>query len=152
LSQSKPSPSAQPTSVPLDTPKDLEAEKRSQRAARFGIPIVEQPKPHPVSVAPNGAPATSKPPTSAKSVPDVCFRSHFSILPFLKPFQDPEKLKARAARFGIQHVVEASMGQKRPAIPEHVDAEEAERRKKRAERFGLNSVVGLVLTRIFLKY
>jgi hypothetical protein len=41
--------------------------------------------------------------------------------------QNPEKLNARAARFG---------GQKRPAPVEEVDAEEQERRRKRAERFG----------------
>jgi SAP domain-containing ribonucleoprotein len=64
------------------------------------------------------------------------YRQLFTYLPFSRNniLQDPEKLKARAARFGIQYVVE---GQKRSAIAEDVDAEEAERRRKRAERFGL---------------
>ena len=70
---------------------------------------------------------------AAKSLPDVRFV--FCQLmpndPFPNILQDPEKLKARAARFGIQH------GQSRSAIAEDVDAEEAERRRKRAERFGL---------------
>lgn len=48
--------------------------------------------------------------------------------------QNPEKLQARAARFGTG--VPAVNGKKRPA-GEAVDAEELERRKKRAERFGL---------------
>jgi hypothetical protein len=42
--------------------------------------------------------------------------------------QAPEKLSARAERFGT--------GQKRPAPTEDVDPEEQEKRRKRAERFG----------------
>lgn len=125
-----------------DTTKDSEAEKRRQRAARFGIPVV---KPHPTPVARNGAPAASKTPMPAKSLPDVYTSSYLCTLPFLRTLQDPEKLKSRAARFGTQPVFEASKGQKRSAPPEDVDAEEAEKRRKRAERFGLTSVVGHVL-------
>lgn len=65
---------------------------------------------------------------AGQSLPDVCFLSDLLYLPFANILQDPEKLKARAARFGIQRVVERS---------EDVDAEEAERRRKRAKRFGL---------------
>lgn len=51
-------PQPTPPPPPLDTPKDEEAEKRRQRAARFGIPIVQPPKP------------------GAKSLPDVRLLSH----------------------------------------------------------------------------
>lgn len=72
--------------------------------------------------------------------------------------QDPEKLAARAARFGIVQPVASQTpppsaktgaqtnGKKRSAPPvEAIDAEEQERRRKRAERFGMPVVVRLSL-------
>ncbi|TFK44608.1 hypothetical protein BDQ12DRAFT_717744 [Crucibulum laeve] len=106
-----------------DAPTDPELEKRRQRAARFGIPIVEPTK-QPTAkqsrakdIARNGAPNPVKTPI----------------------IDDPEKLQARAARFGIEAKAAAApkTSQKRAAPVEQVDAEEQERRKKRAERFGL---------------
>jgi SAP domain-containing ribonucleoprotein len=67
-------PSPVPAASTFDITKDPEAEKRTQRAARFGIPEVEKP----VIIPP-----TSKPSTSA---PDVGFMSHFSIPPFPTAF------------------------------------------------------------------
>ncbi|KAJ7925145.1 hypothetical protein B0H13DRAFT_1975230 [Mycena leptocephala] len=100
-----PTSTAPASTAPADAPPtaatdDAEAEKRRKRAERFGVPLIE---PRPPVVKKAAAVATKK--------PDV-----------------PDKLNARAARFGT--------GQKRPAPPEEVDAEEQERRRKRAERFG----------------
>ncbi|KAJ7497163.1 hypothetical protein FB451DRAFT_1163165 [Mycena latifolia] len=112
------SPTAKPAPAPTPAPvspaappspsaaEDPELEKRRKRAERFGVPLVEARPPVPTKKAahaPAAAPATAKNP------------------------DNPEKLNARAARFGIQ---------KRPAPVEDVDPEEQERRKKRAERFG----------------
>ena len=54
------------------------------------------------------------------------------MIPLTRRVQDPEKLQARAARFGA-----ALETKKRAAPAETADPEEAERRRKRAERFGL---------------
>ncbi|RDB25425.1 SAP domain-containing ribonucleoprotein [Hypsizygus marmoreus] len=67
-----PIPDAVPaTTVTTPSTEDLEAEKRRKRAERFGIPLVEAPKPRPAR-APN-----------ASAVPD-----------------DTKNLEARGARFG----------------------------------------------------
>ncbi|KAJ7713952.1 hypothetical protein DFH07DRAFT_1068637 [Mycena maculata] len=95
-------PAAAPAPAPVSD--DVEAEKRRKRAERFGIPVVE-PKP---TIAKKATAATTKQPDA------------------------PEKLDARAARFGT----------KRAAPVEEVDAEEQERRKKRAERFGTGPAKG----------
>ncbi|KAJ7733097.1 hypothetical protein B0H14DRAFT_2996792 [Mycena olivaceomarginata] len=95
--------SADPTGQ--KTAEELEIEKRRQRAERFGIPLVEPKEPK--------SPAAKK----AKAV----------VATAAKP-DAPEKLNARAARFGT--------AQKRPAPTEDVDPEEQEKRRKRAERFG----------------
>ncbi|KAJ7782987.1 hypothetical protein B0H16DRAFT_1494951 [Mycena metata] len=98
---------AAPTPAPTATGGDAEAEKRRKRAERFGLPVVEPKSPAAKKAAVPAAAAAKQP-----KQPDV-----------------PEKLSARAARFGT--------GQKRPApVDEVVDEEEQEKRKKRAERFG----------------
>ncbi|KAH8828401.1 hypothetical protein DL96DRAFT_1174955 [Flagelloscypha sp. PMI_526] len=90
---------------------DPEEEKKKQRAARFGIPYV--------------APKPKKQPASSKKATITAV------------VEDPDKIKARAARFGTT-TAKNTNGKKRPVPDEEtVDAEELERRKKRAERFGM---------------
>ncbi|KDQ27852.1 hypothetical protein PLEOSDRAFT_1104526 [Pleurotus ostreatus PC15] len=99
-------------SEPATGDPDLEARRR--RAERFGIPLVEVKK---KATAKN---ATQKGPAKqAKAAP--------------VPAIDPEKLKARQERFGLQTSTPPT-AQKRSAP---VDPVEEERRKKRAERFGI---------------
>ncbi|KAK0467211.1 uncharacterized protein EV420DRAFT_672152 [Desarmillaria tabescens] len=113
---------APPASVPApvepataaEADVDPELEKRKQRAARFGIPLVES-KPDRKNASRKKQPAT---------------------------VDDPDKIKARAARFGIATKSTTSPPSKRKAaatMTEEVDAEELARRKKRAERFGPKS-------------
>lgn len=106
--------STEPPRVDNQTLVDGELEKRKARAARFGIPLVEPKKPHQLS------PKKVAPSTKIISVPE-----------------DPEKLEARTARFGIDDAITQAPkhGAKRAAPVEEVDAEEHERRRKRAERF-----------------
>ncbi|KAH9961610.1 hypothetical protein BC827DRAFT_1203195 [Russula dissimulans] len=106
------------------TPADEELEKRKARAARFGIALVEPPKPKTRS-------APAAPHKAAKTT------------------DEPEKLRARAERFGAAKPEQTgattapAVGRKKrgTAVVEEVDLEEQERRRKRAERFG-NPVVG----------
>jgi len=86
--------------------EDEEMEKRRLRAARFDIPIVEKK----AEVQPKKKVRNEKQPVTV---------------------DDPEKLKARAEKYGV------SKPQKRARSPAPVDAEEAEKRLRRAQRFGL---------------
>ncbi|KAK0239085.1 hypothetical protein EDD85DRAFT_1022491 [Armillaria nabsnona] len=61
-----------------------------------------------------------------------------------KQSDDPERIKSRAARFGITAKPTTSPPSKRKApatVTEEVDAEELARRQKRAERFGPKSTL-----------
>lgn len=138
---SQPTKAAIPVANPILISTDPELEKRKQRAARFGIPFVESSK-------------DAKPPRKAgsqvtsalvKSTQDnVCTFLTFLILP-LNILQGSERVKARAARFGLEAPITttpaSNTGQKRAAPAEHLDVEEEERRRKRAERFGLGKPV-----------
>ncbi|KAJ3823919.1 hypothetical protein F5878DRAFT_725244 [Lentinula raphanica] len=110
---------------------DVELEKRRQRAARFGIPLVE-----PKSKAKPKQSST----TASKKTEKTESQSNEDAL-----------LQARAKRFGINKQAngKASSGKDNQTSPgtkrkraaaapvADVDPEEAERRRKRAERFGL---------------
>ncbi len=132
----KEEPVAEPTAAPepaavepAPAAVDPELEKRKLRAARFGIPLVE-----------------SKPDrknASRRKQSDVSCR--FFCCSRLILAQDPERIKSRAARFGITTKPTTSPPLKRKApatVTEEVDAEELARRQKRAERFGPKSTVG----------
>ncbi|KAI0745474.1 hypothetical protein C8Q76DRAFT_703775 [Earliella scabrosa] len=118
VSPAKPSePTSTEGTVPK-SPEDEEAERRRARAERFGIAVVQ---PKAASPQKNGKAAKSG-----------------SLL------DDPEKLAARAARFGTQApsaqttATTQTNGRKRAAPPpEPVDEEELARRRKRSERFGI---------------
>lgn len=61
-----------PTSNSTPVHDDLEAEKRRQRAARFGIPVIEPPKPRPSHAARNpSARNGTKQPQSLIATADV---------------------------------------------------------------------------------
>ncbi|KAJ6475214.1 hypothetical protein C8R47DRAFT_1220690 [Mycena vitilis] len=96
-----PAPAPAVDAPPAAVETDIEAEKRRKRAERFGMPVV----------APTAKKTAVPAAAATKKQPDA-----------------PEKLNARAARFG-------SLKRPAPAV-EEVDAEEQERRRKRAERFG----------------
>jgi len=112
----------------LKSPEDEDLERRKARAARFGLPLVE--------------PVNSKAQVASKRSPKIVNGL---------VADEPEKLAARAARFGT--IPSATVAQARPPSagtltqvngkkraapqPDAVDAEEWERRKKRAERFGI---------------
>ncbi|KAJ8507912.1 hypothetical protein ONZ45_g9756 [Pleurotus djamor] len=85
---------------------DPELDARKRRAERFGIPLVE--------------------PKAPKPKKEKVVKSPAGV--------DPEKLKAREARFGKAAATTKTTPQKRAAP---VDPEEEEKRKKRAERFGI---------------
>ncbi|KAF7794485.1 hypothetical protein EIP86_005619 [Pleurotus ostreatoroseus] len=113
----------QPT--PAEPSEDEELAKRKARAARFNIPLVEPSKPK-----------TPKTKDAAK----------VATTPATQPpvGEDPDKLAARAKRFGITEKAAPpapatnGRGKKRsaPVDESPADPEEEERRKKRGERFG----------------
>jgi len=108
------------TEPPADGTADEELEKRRKRAERFGVPLVETPKPAPPAAKKGGRNAAQPKPAPAAAAPE-----------------ESEKLNARAARFGTAKAPSAAPASKKRPVEESVDAEELERRKKRAERFGI---------------
>jgi SAP domain-containing ribonucleoprotein len=89
---------------------DEELEKRKQRAARFGVPLVDPPRSYPA-----GRRSSTNRIHDAAPIPRAA--AHATI----------RQVAANAA----------TSNRKRPAVVEEVDAEELERRKKRAERFAI---------------
>lgn len=135
----QPTKSAAPVATTTAVPADPEIEKRKERAARFGIPFVEPSKDSQPS--PKVANSARAFPTKSAIQVNVCISIPSPVL-LLIALQEPEKVMARAARFGIEAPTTAPVpapnkGQKRAAPTEQVDPEEQERRRKRAERFGL---------------
>ncbi|KAJ3749110.1 hypothetical protein DFH05DRAFT_1475518 [Lentinula detonsa] len=134
-SASEPTPTSEPSKASTTTEStlntvDADLEKRKQRAARFGIPLVE-------------------PKTKNKSK-QLSVTAKKTDTPATQPSVDAAKLQGRAQRFGLKTgaTAKALSGKdnqtspdskrKRSAVPAaDVDPEEAERRRKRAERFGL---------------
>ncbi|KAJ4498321.1 hypothetical protein C8R41DRAFT_938645 [Lentinula lateritia] len=124
-----PEPQVSHTAESASHPADAELEKRKQRAARFGIPLVE---------------------TKTRQRLATAIKTNVTTT---QPSDDAEKIKARAERFGLKIAANGKTGpsednqsspgskRKRGAVappPEgEVDLEEVERRQKRAERFGL---------------
>ena len=114
--------------------EDEEQAKRKKRAERFGIPLVEPPRPKQVP-APKipqlrGAKATTL---------DVRHpRAINSLTPSLTPRhpKDPDKLALRAARFSLKPDASAPAPKRPSPVVETIDKEELERRAKRAKRFG----------------
>ncbi|KAH7875208.1 hypothetical protein F5879DRAFT_1008593 [Lentinula edodes] len=124
-----PEPQVANTAESTSYPADAELEKRKQRAARFGIPLVE---------------------TKPRQRLATAIKTNVTAT---QPSDDAEKIKARAERFGLKIAANGKTGpskdnqtspgskRKRGAVappPEvEVDLEELERRRKRAERFAL---------------
>ncbi|KAJ4494082.1 hypothetical protein C8J55DRAFT_175532 [Lentinula edodes] len=123
-----PEPQVANTTGSTSHPADTELEKRKQRAARFGIPLVETKTKQTLATAIKTNATTTQP-------------------------SDAEKIKTRAERFRLKIAAngktgpskdnQTSPGSKRkrgvvaPPPEVEVDLEEVERRRKRAERFGL---------------
>lgn len=69
------------------------------------------------------------------------------ILALTVQLQDPDKVKARSARFGIEPPsapaaqTQASRNKRQAIASDPVDAAEEERRRKRAARFGLGGPI-----------
>ncbi|KAL5523469.1 hypothetical protein ACEPAG_7642 [Sanghuangporus baumii] len=138
--------------------EDEEIKKRRARAERFGVPLVT-PRQTQTRKGPKPAPAASNNNAAAATLNGTAKKTKDSKI--VKTVEeDPEKLKARAMKFGLpektKHVkpsseaaarvtgqakpseaAKGSTGHKRAAPEETLDSEEAERRRKRAERFGL---------------
>ncbi|KAL5507605.1 hypothetical protein ACEPAH_7061 [Sanghuangporus vaninii] len=165
-SKREPAPTQIAETTTEETPKadapvveeDEEIKKRRARAERFGIPLVT-PKQTQARKGPKLAPAVSNNSAAAATSNGTAKKTKEPKIT-KTVVEDPEKLKARAMKFGLpektKHVKPSSeaaarvtgqakpsevakgiTGQKRAAPEETLDSEEAERRRKRAERFGL---------------
>ncbi|KAG2079046.1 hypothetical protein BDR04DRAFT_1086111 [Suillus decipiens] len=109
------------------------------------IPVEPPKKSEQLLPSPAPAAAAPSPPTVQSEEEKRKARAARFGMTYIEPVQQqtkeavgehPDKLKARAERFGTVASVTKARG-KRTAPIENIDPEEQERRRKRAERFGL---------------
>ncbi|KAK0501487.1 hypothetical protein EDD18DRAFT_737884 [Armillaria luteobubalina] len=145
-----------------DIPVQVDPPKATAKKAEPPTPVKAKPVEAPPKEEPVAEPTAAEEPAAVVPTPAVedpelekrKLRAARFGIPLVEPkpdrknasrrklSDDPEKIKSRAARFGINTKPTTSPPSKRKAsatVTEEVDAEELARRKKRAERFGPKS-------------